>query len=478
MAEKKFNECLWLLNTIRSFGPITYEEINSLWKKSSQNKSGKGIPKKTFRNHLDAIADSLSIEIVCQRKGGYLYSVRKPADSWSQSHLDSLLYEISLLEIPSCNNTVYDDGKHDNFDDKVFFLLGIIKNHLATSFSVKNKRIELVPLGLFYSDEWYVVGTVEGRNLLRHFHVNDLMELSIKERKLNDCTVGFSIKEYVESLKSDSLCKAAPIIKWAGGKRQLLPELQARIPRQYGTYVEPFLGGGSLFFLLQPKKALLNDSNKELMSMYCCVRDNAAQLYDVLCNFQREYNALANQEDRDRYYYEKRILFNERMDEPLGIVDAALFIFLNRTCFNGLYRVNSLGQMNTPSGKNTRFGFCSKAQIMSCSEALSGKTLVNGDFESVCENLHKGDFVYFDPPYQGGFDVYQPGGFTENDHHRLRDLYERLTRQGVYCLLSYSNTEFIKKLYRGYAIDIVNARRFINSDATKREGIEVIIKNY
>ena len=269
-----------------------------------------------------------------------------------------------------------------------------------------------------------------------------------------------------------------PIIKWAGSKRQLLPELKARVPSEYGRYVEPFLGSGALFFELLPQRAVLNDFNPELINTFCCIRDNAEQLYEMLLVYHGEYNALLNQKDRDDYYYNKRDEFNQRMQGDLGVLDASLFIFLNKTCYNGLYRVNGTGAFNTPSGKKKTFSLCTRNQLLRCSNALAGKEIMNVDFELACQDLQRGDFVYFDSPYYSTFDTYQPGGFPESEHIRLSKLFKQLAKEGVFCLLSNSNTDFIKKLYSDYTIDIVPVKRMINCDGQNRTGTEVVVKNY
>ena len=270
-----------------------------------------------------------------------------------------------------------------------------------------------------------------------------------------------------------------PIIKWAGSKRQLLPELRARIPHRFGRYIEPFLGSGALFLDLLPNEAILNDYNPELINMYSCIRENADAIYELLQVYQDNYNALNAQEERDQYYYQQRDIFNQRLqNEQLDVVDASLFIFLNKTCYNGLYRVNTAGLFNTPSGKKRRVSICSRAQLQRCSDALQNVLLLNGDFEVACQNLQAGDFVYFDSPYYDTFDTYQSGGFPEQDHIRLANLYHQLTDNGVFCLLSNSDAEFIKALYSGSVIDVVPVRRMINCNGQQRTGSEVIIKNY
>lgn len=270
-----------------------------------------------------------------------------------------------------------------------------------------------------------------------------------------------------------------PIIKWAGSKRQLLLELNQYIPDDYGKYVEPFVGSGALFFDLLPNKAILNDTNRELINMYCCLRDNPEDLKEILLMLEDEYNSLNAISDKMELFYLKRDEFNRNIvDNELGISDAALFIFLNKTCYNGLYRVNSQGLFNTPSGKQKSIRLYDDNTFYSCSKALKNATIKLGDYKEACKGLRKGDFVYFDSPYYDTFDTYQAGGFPEEEHIKLSKLYKSLSKRGIYCLLSNSDTDFIKDLYKEFDINIVPVKRMINCDGKRRTGTEVIIKNY
>ena len=270
-----------------------------------------------------------------------------------------------------------------------------------------------------------------------------------------------------------------PIIKWAGGKRQLLPELKKYLPPQYNIYVEPFLGSAAMFLDLLPDKAVLNDFNPELINVYKSVRDHIYELTIILSKYQNEYNALPTIDEKSAYFYARREEFNARIHNPkLNVEDAALFIFLNKACYNGLYRVNTQGYFNTPFGQHKRISLYIKSSLLNCSEALQHARILNGDFERACRDLKEGDFVYFDSPYYDTFDTYQAGGFPEEDHIRLYNLFVRLSKRGVYCLLSNSDTDFIKNLYKDYNIRIVPVKRMINCNGEKRTGTEVIISNY
>lgn len=268
---------------------------------------------------------------------------------------------------------------------------------------------------------------------------------------------------------------ASPFIKWVGGKAQLLPALTERMPEQIGTYVEPFVGGGALFFNTQPAKAILNDSNPKLINLYVSVRDHVEELVDRLSEYETRYNALNTLDEKQDYYYQTRTDFNAG---TLNVDDAARFVFLNKTGFNGLYRENAEGKYNAAFGWKKNITLYDEVNLANCSTALKNVDIMNGDFEYACSGLSVGDFVYFDPPYYSTFDGYQKGGFSEEDHMRLYNLFQRLTASGVYCMLSNSNTDYIKDLYAGYNIEVVPVKRNINRNGNERQGEEVIITNY
>jgi DNA adenine methylase len=276
-----------------------------------------------------------------------------------------------------------------------------------------------------------------------------------------------------------SIPLATPFIKWVGGKTQLLPELRQRIPKHIRTYVEPFVGGGALFFNMQPAKAILCDSNPKLIILYVSVRDHKEELVDRLSEYETRYNTLNTLDAQQDFYYKKRTEFNARSFETdLTVDDAAQFIFLNKTNFNGLYRENAAGKYNAAFGWKERIRLFDDANLSSCSAALQNASITNGDFEDACDGLSAGDFVYFDPPYHSTFNGYQAGGFSVEDHLRLHNLFQRLTESGVSCMLSNSNTDFIKNLYADYNIEVVQAKRTINRNGSGRQGEELIITNY
>lgn len=272
---------------------------------------------------------------------------------------------------------------------------------------------------------------------------------------------------------------AKPFVKWTGGKSFQLAKLMKRMPEHIGTYVEPFVGGGALFFDVQPADAKLNDVNPRLINLYVSVRSHKEELIDSLNSYESEYNTLSSIDAKKDFYYQNRTEFNARgFETDLTIDDAARFIFLNKTNFNGLYRENADGNYNAAFGWKESIRLFDEANLCSCSTALQNTSITNGDFEDACDGLMPGDFVYFDPPYYSTFSGYQASGFSVDDQVRLHDLFQRLTKSGVSCMLSNSSTDFIKNLYAGYNIEIVSVKRMINRNGNGRQGEEVIITNY
>ena len=270
-----------------------------------------------------------------------------------------------------------------------------------------------------------------------------------------------------------------PFVKWAGGKRQLLAQIKERMPERYNNYFEPFVGGGAVIFELLPANALINDINKALINTY-------RQICDVPEEFIKAVNRLDEEmwEDGKAYYYSLREHYNDKlMRAEYDIELAALFVFINKHCFNGLYRVNGKGLFNVPYN-NSRRTSIDQNVIIQISKYLQGITITDGDFEVACRGAQRGDFVFLDSPYAplnpASFESYTKEGFDIESHRRLAELYDELTARGCYCMLTNHNTELINELYgnKGYQIDIVNVKRMINSDASNRVGEEVIICNY
>ncbi len=276
-----------------------------------------------------------------------------------------------------------------------------------------------------------------------------------------------------------SISNISPFVKWAGGKRQLLPQIKERMPEKYDNYFEPFVGGGAVLFELLPSSALINDINRALINAY-------RQICNVPEAFINAVNRLDTEmwEDGKKYYYSLRERFNDKlMKSEYDVELAALFVFINKHCFNGLYRVNGKGLFNVPYNNNRKASVDEKA-ILNVSKYLQGVTIIDGDFEEACQEAKKGDFVFIDSPYAPlnptSFESYTKEGFDIESHKRLANLYDELTDRGCFCMLTNHNTELINELYgnKGYTIDVVSVKRMINSDASNRVGEEVIICNY
>ena len=267
-----------------------------------------------------------------------------------------------------------------------------------------------------------------------------------------------------------------PFLKWVGGKTQLLEQLLGRIPDNIGTYYEPFIGGGALFFALKPERALLGDFNAELIGTYRAVRDELPMLIKAL----------------EGHYYEKNYFYDVRALKPETLSSteaAARTIFLNRAGFNGLYRVNSKGEFNVPFGRYTNPLICDHENLEACSSLLQGAELQQGSFETVLEQTKDGDFTYLDPPYvplskTSNFTGYVANGFGPDHQKRLADLLVQLHRKGVRFMLSNAGCEDSRKLYRdlpipGLRIETVQARRSVNSRSSARGKVdEILVLNY
>src|SRR5690554_5777841 len=276
---------------------------------------------------------------------------------------------------------------------------------------------------------------------------------------------------------------ARPFLKWAGGKQQLLAEYESYFPNAFRRYFEPFLGGGAVFFHLRmtgrlPGAVYLFDNNEELIKVYIMVRDNPDELIKILAVHKERHC-------RD-YYYAIRNL-DRRIDALNALNDperAARTIYLNRTCFNGLYRVNKKGEFNVPMGRYKKPHILDEDLLKADSYALQGVNIEAGDFRSVVELAEPGDFFYFDPPYHplsktSSFTGYTAGSFSEQDQRDLAAVFTRLTAKGCLCMLSNSHTPFILELYRKFRIETVRANRAINAKSSGRGAVaEAVVLNY
>lgn len=269
-----------------------------------------------------------------------------------------------------------------------------------------------------------------------------------------------------------------PVVKWVGGKRQLLNEITPLLPKRITNYCEPFLGGGAVLFSIQPSKAIVNDLNADLITVYEVIRDDVEMLIESLKKHKNtpEYFYALRDIDRDKIRYQS----------ISKIEKASRIIYLNKTCFNGLFRVNSSGEFNSPFGHYKNPNIVNEPVLRAVSKYFNANniTFYSEDFAETLSRVHKGGFVYLDPPYDpvsdtASFTGYNKGGFNRNEQIRLKNCCDKLTQRGIKFMLSNSATEFIKELYQEYDITIVKAKRSINANASKRGAIEeVLVRNY
>ena len=276
------------------------------------------------------------------------------------------------------------------------------------------------------------------------------------------------------------MIKGKPFVKWAGGKRQIIDKLKKYIPDEYGTYYEPFVGGGALLFELSPKDAVINDYNAELMNVFSCIKDE--DKFNKMCSLLNRHEVNHSEE----YYYEVRNIDRDKakFNRMADYKRAARTIYLNKACFNGLYRVNSKNEFNVPFGKKTRINTYDGQNLSIIHSYLNFNNIriLNTDFEECVKDAKKGDFIYFDPPYDSEtstFNSYTENGFGREEHIRLARVYKELADRGCYVMLSNHNTTLVKELYKDFNIHLIEAKRNINSNGKKRGKVEeVIITNY
>ncbi len=258
-----------------------------------------------------------------------------------------------------------------------------------------------------------------------------------------------------------------PFLKWAGGKTQLLPQILARFPKVYRRYHEPFVGGGAVFFGLLPARAILSDINADLVATYAAIRDDVGAVIA----------ALEEHEVSETHYYAVRA---QQPGELTAVAAAARTIYLNRTCFNGLYRVNRRGEFNVPFGRYTNPTVCNSENLRAVSAALARVDLRCEDALAIGKRAQPGDLVYFDPPYDpvsptASFTSYAKGGFGKEEQTALAEVFRSLAERGVNVVLSNSDTPFVRKLYKGFRLEKVFARRAINSRADRRGVVSEVL---
>lgn len=276
------------------------------------------------------------------------------------------------------------------------------------------------------------------------------------------------------------MIKGKPFVKWAGGKRQIMPEIKKYVPENYDTFYEPFVGGGAVFFELAPRKAVLNDYNSELMNVFECIKDEVK--FDKMCKELNKHEMLHSKEhyedvrkvDRDKIEYNKLADYKK----------AARTIYLNKACFNGLYRVNSKNEFNVPFGKKNKVNTYEGQNLDVISGYLNYNDIeiLSVDFEEAVKNAKKGDFIYFDPPYDSDthtFNSYTEDGFNKDEQRRLARVFKELDERGCFVMLSNHNTILVSELYKDYNFHFIEAKRNINANGKKRGKVEeVIITNY
>lgn len=270
----------------------------------------------------------------------------------------------------------------------------------------------------------------------------------------------------------------APVVKWVGGKRQIIDQITKYVPKNFSTYYEPFLGGGAVLFALQPREAIINDINRELINIYEVIKSNVEELIGDLKKHRNE----------EHYFYTIRELDRDKesYNRLTPIEKASRIIYLNKTCYNGLFRVNKAGEFNSPFGNYRKPNIVNEVTLRAVSNYFNEANIkfTCMDFEEVLKSVKKGAFVYLDPPYDpvsdtASFTGYDKSGFDRDEQIRLKKTCDKLNRKGIRFLLSNSATGFIKELYKDYRIEVIQAKRAINSKAHKRGEIdELLVKNY
>jgi DNA adenine methylase len=270
--------------------------------------------------------------------------------------------------------------------------------------------------------------------------------------------------------RTEEALAAKPFVKWVGGKRQLLAQISKYVPEHYGTYFEPFVGGGALYFHLRPERAILADASARLVRAYLGVRDRVDDVIALLRSYPHEVE----------FFYRMRAIDVDG-ESDAGV--AAWLIYLNKTGYNGLYRVNARGKFNVPFGRYTNPTICDEDNLRACNKALAGTEIERADFASIAARADRDDFVYFDPPYvplsqTSSFTSYAAGGFGPNEQRRLRDVALALKRRGVHVLLSNSSAPLVRELYGSdFELHEVTATRSVNSKATHRGPVtELLIR--
>mgnify|MGYP000010223177 CR=1 FL=1 len=294
--------------------------------------------------------------------------------------------------------------------------------------------------------------------------------MSPREKKYHE-GLGVDFDQALATIASENrpltrVIVARPFLKWVGGKRSILPELLKRMPSEYDAYHEPFMGGGALFFAVKPTEAYLSDVNFHLVLTFKAVRDDVEALIRQLKVHERLHN-------KEYYLKARQKLFKEKDNTKL----AALFIYINKTCFNGLYRVNKSGGFNVPMGDYKAPNILDEDNLRNGSKVLQGVDIEQHGFEHT--KIYKNDFYYLDPPYHETYSGYDGSGFGDKEHQNLAEFCKKIDQKGGYFMLSNSDTPFVRELYKEYTIETVSASRMVSCKAHQRgKENELIIRNY
>lgn len=276
--------------------------------------------------------------------------------------------------------------------------------------------------------------------------------------------------------------KARPFLKWVGGKGRVIPQLEKFFPETYNNFYEPFVGGGAVFFDLNIKKATINDINANLIGLYINIRDNLEPLIGLLTDLQSQYHDLDETAQKD-LFYQLRDEYNSIKDTT-SLRKSSLLVFLNKTCFNGMYRENQSGEYNVPFGKHRKPTICDDTNLRYVSKTLQNTSILSGSYINAVKDAKNGDFIYLDPPYYplnstSSFTSYSEGDFVEQDQVNLKELVDDLTKRGCKVMVSNSYVPFIRNLYKDYRQEVIHVGRAINAVGSGRGKIkEIVILNY
>jgi DNA adenine methylase len=274
---------------------------------------------------------------------------------------------------------------------------------------------------------------------------------------------------------------AKPFLKWAGGKSRIAREIASFFPAEFNKYYEPFLGSGAIYFVISPQEGLLNDLNRYLIGTYEIIRDRPDDLINHLGKIDKSYHSLPSLDDKSKYYYKVRERYNNI--HSMTIEKAALFIFLNKAGYNGMYRENSKGDYNIPFGKHDKCLICDTENILEVSKNLADIKFTSGDYKNALKNARKGDLVYLDPPYipvskTSNFTQYQKEGFGYDEHIKLRDIALELHKKGCYVVISNSSCRESLELYKSNVFNIHNIKVTRLIHFSKKVVPEIVVTNY